>query len=210
MPEDSSYRDLCSLNDVTSTLGITLTPGENRESLLTRLIKAASEEIYSFTGREFISATKDYWDDPIDTETRYYPAEIYGLNRNVIEIGDMMELPTDVQILSVTSPSDDPIPVETNYLLYPLNRQFGWPYTVMRLLTKSLRHTDQLAITGKWGFPQVPEDVRNGCIETVRLWYDQISLHSGTIEQELVSNQPTRNLPPSVIVSLNKYRQYRG
>ncbi len=206
--EDSSYRDLCSLDDVTSTLGITLAVDDPREPVLTRLIKAASDEIYSFTDREFISATKDYWDDPTDTEDRVYDVGWYGLGRNVVEIGDLMEEPTEVAIyhrsdvIALVDPAD--------YELFPKVRQKGWPYQFIRFMAHHTHSSYAIHITGKWGFPIVPEDVRNGCIMTVREWYDAINLHSSTVEQELIAGQPRRNLPPGVVVSLNKYHRYKS
>lgn len=207
--EDINYRALCDIDDVTATLGITLTQDDSRRDLIARLINSASDEIYNFTDREFHSVTKDYWDSASDTEVRQFDVGWYGLGKNVLEIGDLMEQPTEVVITDKYGEVTATL-ITTDYDLFPKIRQRGFPYQFIRLLRHRLSHDSIVEITGKWGWPIIPEAVRNSCIETVSLWYDQINLHSQTVETDLIQGQPRRNLPPSVRESLSAYRRYRG
>jgi hypothetical protein len=200
MAEELSYQALCSVNDVNVALRLNLTENDPRLDLIIRLINAASEEIYLFADREFISTTKDYWLSEQDYETRTFDYRLYGLGMDVIEVGDMMTLPIEVKIDGVAT---------TQYDVFPRNPLNGYPYQFIKFKA-TLDRDSIITITGRWGWPKVPEAVRQACIETVRLWYDQITLHSGQVEAEFTPNMPLRNLPPHVITSLSKYRRLRG
>jgi hypothetical protein len=202
-------------------MNITLAQDDPRTDTFTRLINAASTEIYGFTSREFISFTN--YANPSATETRDFDVSLYGIGKNTIGVGDMQQAPTAVSIKdwngnAVSSPT-----IATDVDLFPRIRQEWQPIEFLRFrnghsIGAYLGAPNTIwpygdyfvSVTSRWGFPTVPQDVRNDCVETVRNWYDQIFTHSATTEPDISSSVPSRNLPPHVLVSLNKWRALRG
>jgi hypothetical protein len=83
----------------------------------------------------------------------------------------------------------------TDYVLSPRNREPWEPITSIEL-ARSWPPDSELRVEGVWGFPQIPEDIREACIETVVEWLksDQaITLQSP--EQSEIGAPPERGLP---------------
>ena len=220
MSETLSYRALCSVADVQDVLKkSTLTQAETDR--ITRLINAASREIYKYTGREFVSYTN--YADASATETRDFDVSLYGLGRNMIEVGDMQEVPSAITISDwnfhlVSTPT-----VATDVDCYPRNREEWEPVTYLRFrnghsigyywgqANAGWPYGDYIVtVTSRWGFPSVPDDVRNGCIECVRFWWAQLFVQSPTTEPDATAAQPARNLPPHVRQSLDGWRRLKA
>lgn len=216
MSETLSYRALCTNTDVANVLG-----GSPDTDTLIRLVNAATTEIYQFIDREVISVTNPTGHGSPPMETRIFDVSIYGLGGNEIRVGDMQSVPTVITICDhngnlVSTPN-----LTTQMDLFPRIRQEWEPYEYIRFRNGISLGAQgypqgydyppgwdyQVHVTSWWGFASVPEDIRNDCIETVRLWYDQIKGHSATGEQDYTASQQPRNLPPHVLVSLNKYRR---
>lgn len=221
MPEVLSYRALCSVADVAGMMNMTSAQQTNHTDSLTRLINAASTAIHNYTNREFVSFT-DYA-NPSATETRKFDVSLYGLDWNTIGVGDMQVAPTTVVIRdwngnAVTTPN-----VATDVDCFPRIRQEWQPITMMRFRNgNSIGYymgapnahwpygDYYVEVTSRWGFPAIPEDIRNAAIETVRFWWDQIFTHSSNAEPDANASQPLRALPPHVITTLNGWRSLRG
>ncbi len=196
---------------------------------ITSLINAVSSEVHSFTRREFkVSGTNPQTRTiPIwlrgQTAPRYIDGQYVGdfsdYNR-LIRIGDMAASPTQVQVIS----SDWTTVLETvtagnmTFLrdeLDPVAGPIRWVYfnTAAYPLSAGYR----LSVTGTWGFPSVPEDVKHAVKDTVAYRMDRDVEHpretlsavpgTGDAAAVLVAAQP-RILPftPEVFATLNKYR----
>lgn len=144
-----------------------------------RLINAVSTEVYSLTRREFKVAGTNPQTRTIPiyqrgaTSPRYIDGQYVGdfsdYNR-MIKLGDMAAAPTQVQILS----SDWTTVLETvsagniTYIrdeLDPVNGPIRWAY--LNTAAYPISSGYQVKVTGTFGFPSVPEDVKQAVMDTV-------------------------------------------
>lgn len=154
-------RDLCTLAQVKEYLGETT---GDYDGLIGRLISAASEEFHRRAGREFLPVGSNpqarTFDRPKADE----------LGRVHFRVGDLAADPTSVELhdedgnLRLALGAGD-------YVLLPRARKPGHPYTRIRLHRRiAVLPTDVLELTGDFGFPAVPENVRQAVIAQVMLW----------------------------------------
>jgi hypothetical protein len=87
--------------------------------------------------------------------------------------GSLQELPDYTAITAVTlrlTTGETPVALAaTDYFLWPTYRRPGWPYQGLRLSPVGDYPTFPtaiagLAVTGTWGWPAVPDDLRGVCI----------------------------------------------
>lgn len=183
MGEELSPIALASVEDVKGYVDLDEIPGDVDE-VVTRLINAASEAIALVAGREIRPA------DPSPHERIFYvrPGH-YGatrLGRN-LRIGDLAELDAIGVDDSTLSPTD------LGYVVaLPTPRVYPWqPYTRLRFNGGLLPGT-KIAVTGTWGFPQVPEKLRQATIESVDYWVSRdLARYSETFAEEN-PDRPTR------------------
>lgn len=154
--------DLCSLDDVRDALG--LKAGETADDpKLERRISAVSERIARSTGREFVSRNATFTTPgapvfgelTIPEETRTFVAD----GGTYLRIGDLQEL------TSATSNGTAADIAGWQKLPYT-----GPPWTTIEYAVASAIRYNRgvlLAITGKWGFPEIPEAIRQACIDQV-------------------------------------------
>lgn len=152
--------DLCTISDVRDFMQKP-TVDVNQDQVVGSLITAASVEIMRVTGREFApevtAAARDFeW--------------CWG---ELLSFGSY-----DLQTLtSVQIDADEPSPTtltSEEYRLFPYPARDG-VYTALRLAPYSPRGNSQWAarivrVTGDWGWPSIPEPVRNACVVTVATW----------------------------------------
>lgn len=123
MPETLSNRALCSLSDVKNYIGIELVDTTHDE-LLTRLINAATDDIYRYTGRDFKGEEEE------DPETRAYDVSESRLADNSIAIHDA------ATITNVVVKTYDGTVRETTFAkvaLFPRHRRSYEPITMIRI-----------------------------------------------------------------------------
>lgn len=193
--EELSTRALCSLDDVKQY--VNLVDEVDQDELLIRLINSASEAVYTITGREF----KTIGSNP---QTRTFDAvEVYA--NGFLYLGDF------TAISSVVIYDDYDNIVQTmdisDVILLPRNRQPWEPYQAIKLRHQSVSSTQYLEVTGTWGFPSVPEEIRQAVVVTVGIWYARdIASYSGTfsISQDRVELPQT--LPPAVTDTISRYQ----
>lgn len=187
-------RALCTLDDLKLYLG---QPDEVvDDDLLIRLINAASDAIYTLTGREF----KTIGTNP---QTRTFDAsEIYA--NGFLYVGDY----TDVTNIVVYNSSDDVVATDPDYIKLPRNRMPWEPYQAIRFKTQTVSSTDYIDITGSWGFPSVPEEIRQACVVTAFIWYERdIAKFSGTFSISEDRVELPRAVPAQVSDSLSRYQR---
>lgn len=159
-PTDTS-RDLCTLADV---LGYV--PGyqveQPTDTKLQALITSESRSIHQETGREF---------RPIGgADTRYFLL-VHTCRSGVVRIGDATEV-EEVTLLDEWRADVGEVDV-MQIVTLPSEREEWEPIRRLRFLPGStiLRPGYTLRVTGTWGFPAIPADIREACAKRVILRY---------------------------------------
>ncbi|MBA3689781.1 MAG: hypothetical protein H0W82_00010 [Actinobacteria bacterium] len=153
---------LCSVDDVRAFLDKPV--GDvAQDDTIQGFIARASDVIRTWTGREFVAAG-------INPATRLFDVGGYNGSREV-PIGDLASTPTAVGVVDADGVSVSTVAVATNVVALPLARGPGDPITSLRLRSAvALSGSYLLSVTGTWGFPLIPGDVRQACITTVGIW----------------------------------------
>lgn len=138
--------------------------------LIQRLLEAASQAIRRFppcAGREFTVLGTNPQTRDIDVDPWACSARTVG-----IPIGDLASAPTAVVVQDAYGATVSTLTVATDIVLLPLVREPWEPITRLRLrpTVAALSDSYRLVVTGTWGFPAIPEDVRHACVLTVRAW----------------------------------------
>lgn len=211
MPEILSSLALCSLADVKTYNGIATLDVEH-DDLLTRLINAASEAITAFAGREFVGpvATQRFFDDEVIRRNRSYyvgPETIhlgYLSHDHEIYLGDLRSVTSYSVLDRDGNVVGSLLPAQVT--LYPRNPKPGHPYTSLRLRQMPWGNDYTLAVTGSWGWPSVPQDVRQTAVVTASIWFARdIQNFSQTFNNETERLEMPRSLPPQVVDALRHY-----
>lgn len=202
--------DLCTLADVRLQLQKP-TGDTDQDTLIGDLITAASRAIHQWTGRQFVADAAP--------STRTVPVGGYWRAR-MVPTGDLTTAPTTVLVLAedgsttatlVVGTDTQPLYADTPFSLTPA---FGWqPVTGLRIRDSAgvLRPTDQLQVTGTYGFPAVPEDVVRACITTVALWMRRdVQAFSTTYSVDEGRLERPEALPSQVMRMLGLYRLRQG
>jgi hypothetical protein len=175
--------DLITLEDVRQFLGVD-PQDTDKDGITEELIHRASARIIQATGREFA---------PVTATTRRFrvtydqfrtggagrlsiPFTCFDLQPNTEATPVVVTLYPDTANASVLVEGQD-------YLLEPHN-PMGGVYTrlVINLLCPALMQTTQMRImwgfdyvdvSGTWGFPIVPDDIIDACVDTVASWLDR-------------------------------------
>jgi hypothetical protein len=190
--------DLCTLSDVQAIVDIP----EAHEDLVQRLIAAASAAITRVAGRTFAVAS--------NPQTRTFKVGDFARSR-VVPIDDLGDTPTEVLILD--EDGNELAEVDLSAVMTrPLNRDPDEPITGLRIgaAAGSLARHYLLQVTGDFGFPAVPEDVRQAAITQVREWYVRDPSRFGDAfqpaEAEPGAIVPMRELSPHAYGVAKSYR----
>ena len=148
----------CSLDDLKTRLRVT---HDNFDDLLMRLIAAASEAVDDYCGRKLVA------DDAVSD--RYYLLAPFAREREVL-IDDLSAAPTQAAIVDEDGTESATLTVGTDLVMLPRNRESYRPITAVRLRV-SAGWGYELRLRGVWGFPAVPEAIREATIETAADWH---------------------------------------
>lgn len=136
---------------------------------IVQAINAASKHIHEVSGREF----KPKGTNP---ETRTFDLPQAGYR---VQVGDLQTAVTASTTISV-SQFDPATSLHTftasDYTALPRTRDPDEPVTsiyFMRTVRGYYRLNNVLNVTGYWGWPSIPEDVRHACMDTVAFWLDR-------------------------------------
>lgn len=196
---------LTDVNQVKLWLGLDDTD-PSQDDRLVWLINASSRAIMEYCQREFVS--------DLGSGTR-----TFALKRdNLITFGKW-DLQSVSQVQIDTDAASTPSTLSnTQYQLLPLDAPNGvysalkfYTYTpgpVLRQLAGGLYR--QVAITGLWGFPSVPEDVEQAAIITAAKWFrrDQVAWADDLQVPNLAGGSDGYNLPLDARVLLQPYKRY--
>lgn len=158
----------------------------NRDVDIERALIACSRLIDKKTQRHFSVDTAD--------QTRVFIADPLAPDLTWLEIDDLSATPTSVTIDEDNDGSfaDDTALASDNFELWPINAALGpeaRPFTSLKLtrwgdkqrLTSSF--PNRVQIVGLWGWPAVPEAVKQACIELAGI----VRLQSPRATQEVQS-----------------------
>jgi len=202
--------DLCTLSQV--RLQLQKPVGDtDQDALISQLITAASDAITRWTAREFSLSGSP--------ATRVAPVRGYWRAR-MVPIGDLSATPTAVSVLAEDGTVRSALTVATDVQPlfadqpFSLTRTETWqPITALRLRESAgaLLPTDQLQVTGTWGFPAVPDSVVRACITTVALWMRRdVQAFSTTYSVDEGRLERPEALPSQVMRMLGPYRLRPG
>lgn len=160
-----SASDLCTVADVRLVLE-TQAADTTRDTLIQDLITRASRMIQSYVEREFVAVAS--------TTRRFI---VYPGSR-ILDLA-----PFDLRAASAVSlhpetSSPTALTVNSDYMLRPVQPRFS-VYTHLGLSVRLHTSGSDVAryfgfsfldITGTWGFPTIPGDARDACIDAVIAW----------------------------------------
>lgn len=188
---------LCTLADI--TLARQDATGGARDELIEALITRASEALETAAGRQF---TLDQ-----TSTSRYFPI-VYSDDR-VVRIDDLSDTPTEVEVTDAEGEVIYTATVATDVVLRPRNRRTGEPITSLRLRSSvPMSDSYELRVLGVWGWPVVPGDIREACIEMVIGWmknHQGLTLQSP--DQFDPGGFPQRAMPMKSLDLIRRYRR---
>ena len=187
-----------------------LTVSEDLE--LVRVINDVSDRIYYESGgREFIA--KD------SGTTRTFDVSNYGY---CIYVGDLASLTTASPAITVSNHEGTAIKTlnPSDVTLYPLNREPWEPIRKLefsRLTSPLLSPGYRVAVTGTWGFPSVPGNIRQAALDAIAAIMDRDVEHYrqdlGSLQGEggnvVVLQSPQQmyiSLPPGAFAVARSYK----
>lgn len=198
--------DLCTLADVRNYIDKP-TGDRHQDDLLHDLIRAASVAIPRYCGRQFA----------LDTSSSTRTFDLGRVwDRPRVRIDDLSAVPSAVAIIDANGDAVGSLTVSgasQDIEFYPLNRDTALePITHIGLrprATTRLYPDRFLTVTGIWGWPSIPDDVRLAAIQQVREWWRRDNVvASDTFAEELVlSPASTRSLGQGVKRMLTSYRR---
>jgi hypothetical protein len=181
---------------------------------LVRTINAVSQRLHQEADREFKAITTT-------SSARTFSA-VNGLAATgTIDVGDMAANPSQVRVLA----DDWTTVVETlssgDWLNLPEIRQAWQPIRRIQInyrLANPLRWGYRVEVTSTWGFPAVPEDVKQAALDSIAAVYDRDVTHwrqdlapaqstpEGGTTIVIGGSQRILSLPPAALATAWSYR----
>lgn len=194
---------LCSVDDVRSYLQKP-TGDTAQDDMISVLIGRASHAIMGFTGCQFMV-------DGTNPATRTFDVGPYArvAHTTGLPIDDLQAIPTAASILDSAGTTLTTLTPATDLVLLPRNRPAWQPINHLRLRPSigTPSYDDVLSVTGSWGWPQVPEDVRQACVVTVGLWMRrEVQAFTTTFNIDEGRLERPQALPSMAIEMLRRYR----
>lgn len=146
----------------------------------------------------------------------------YNIGRRRIRVGDMAATPTQVQLMDTNWTTVLETVALANITALPSARTTPWaPITELEFQTDvtSLQQGMRVKVTGSWGFPAVPGDVRQAVLDAIAVVLDRDVEHyrqdlsaggaqdGGTTVVIGRTGQRFVSLPPSAAAVAWRYRQ---
>lgn len=175
------FRGICELADV-----VAYAPGYRSDArtddLLERLIMAETRTIERETRREFVSIF------PV-ANTRRFDIDGTAVMARTVYVGDMAAAPSSVKVIDRDQATESETVTSANYVLMPRVR---YPHESIREIhfpayspgAATLEAGRVLEVTSTWGFPSVPEDIREACAKLVIARYVRDAANAGTLLSE--------------------------
>ena len=183
--------------------GDTVSSDTNDSAAIEDIIEAASRHIDNLCGRVFFQSSSD-------EETRYFTPE----DKSLLFVDDLVSITTIAGDNSQLRTWPDTLS-SSDYELQPYNAvNKGWPYTWMETtpLTTAYFPTVRkgIKITGVFGFPSVPDDIKVACLGIALNIYQsrtgQATSGDVRVTAAGVVIRP-KDVPAWAQVTLDKYRR---
>lgn len=142
---------------------------ETSEDLeIVRVINDISERIHDEAEREFKRT-----DTTSSPTARLFHVDQIAYRNGFVEIGDLSATPTLVRILGADWTTS--VGTITDYMTYPYVRESWAPITALQFKPTALRpQLGQLVeVTGVWGFPAIPGNLRQATLDAVAYVLDR-------------------------------------
>lgn len=155
---------------------------------LIRHVNAVSIRAHNVSGREFVSFDLPGATRVFDLDAFRFPRELQA----ELFVGDLADL--DSISFDGTALTVDQFGV---VVALPRVREEWEPYRRVRLSGLSYSRSTVVSVTGDWGFPAVPEDVRLAALRQIKYWYGRdLAKYSETF-QEAEGAAATDRVPDS-------------
>jgi hypothetical protein len=206
-PAVPAGRDLCALADV-----LRYVPGyvsaDDTDATLQELITSLSIDAYQDTGREFTPRAPN-------PDTRVFEVDWYTLEERELEIGDLAQIDDDFE-LTLSDPDGTVLQTlqEGAYVALPRSRDAWEPITTLKLPRVAVAPAEPallairrlITITGTYGFPAIPENVRQAIAKLVIVRYLTDVADHGTAFTDELDNINIAGLFRSATESLDRWR----
>jgi hypothetical protein len=176
-------------------------PDQQQDGIIGRLIEHASDAVMTYCEREFAPATA------AGVSRQFYYCGNGVLNLTPYDV----QVVTQVKIDTIAG-TGGTVLASTDYRLYPTPAKDG-VYNWLRLspsITGSPSITfreREVTITGTWGFPAVPDDVKHWTAVTVATWLRKdVQAFSTTFNIDEQRLERPEALPSAVRAGLYRYR----
>ena len=188
---------------------LNITQEDTSEDLdLVRMINDLSQRIIDISGREL---------KPITTAStaRTFPVDMQAVRQGRVQLGDVNTV-TLVEIIDDDWSTVAATVTSSYYTLHPTVREAWQPYRYLELHpdTIQLRYGMRIRVTGTWGFPAVPGNIRQAVLDTIAAARDR-HVESYAVELSAGENQPAAvrttqtqilALPPRAQAVADSYR----
>lgn len=207
MSDSPIDRDLCTLDDVQSYLP-GYEPNEDTQATLQDLITSLSVDAYQEIGREFTPRAEN-------PDARVFELGPYECEQRELEIGDLAAIDDDFEI-AISDPDGTAVQTlqEGAYVALPRSRDSWEPITSLSLPRVALSPAEPallaagrfVTVTGSWGFPAIPANVRRAVAKLTIVRYLTDVANQGTELTDALDNINIAGLYRSATESLERFR----
>lgn len=145
-----------------------------QDAQLQQLIDDTGVAFYKETGRKFEAEGSEV--------ERTFDLLAWDVANRIIAIDDLSAAPSAVKTIDSAGADVTTYTVATDLVLYPLNRETWEPITAIKVrpAAAGLSTSYQVAVTGTWGFPAVPGDVRAAALKQIKTWWRRDIVNTGS------------------------------
>lgn len=193
-------RDLCTLAEVKTYIPGYVTDTDT-DTLLQRFINAESTTILN-RGREFVVIGTN-------PQARSFYLNSYDVDTRTLPVGDLATTPTTVAVTTIDGTAVQTV-AAASIIGKPYLRQAWDPITDLvfpagALDPATLSDGNVITVTGTYGFPSIPPDVREACCKMVVVRYLTDVARAGTDLSDAVDNLNIGGLLTSAREALDQY-----
>lgn len=195
-------RDLCLITDVQRYIP-GYTPDSETDNTLRALISAESQTIHNNTRREFVAIGTN-------PQARAFDLTAYDVDKQILDCGDLASTPTTVAITAIDGTAVQTVTAAAIINL-PRLRQAWQPITGLwfpsgAAVPAALGDGYVITVTGTFGFPSIPPDVREACAKMVIVRYLSDVARAGTDLSDALASVSIGGLIVSAREALDLYR----
>jgi hypothetical protein len=175
VPEVLSSRALCAIADAKAKAPAAATSSGGDSDEWTRLVNGATDAFLNLCGREIKPENAAAAD-------RVFSAReliVIGCEPAELEIGDA----ADIQTITITSELGVATPATVGWSKLPLRRRYSWdPLEAVQFARSQVfAKTDTITVHAVWGFPAIPDDVREAVARTAAAWFARDTRRYGEV-----------------------------